>query len=317
MSHGHGSGHGEGHVGHSPPAQDSSQSDQKEHKVHSPTEPAAVASMSLFGRELRAFLASVMFFTRIPVPRWVSHNNYWLGLSAGYYPVIGVIVGLFGSVFFSLALWVWGDPWLAAVAYTMATVYLTGAFHEDGLSDMFDGFGGGWTREAIFRIMRDPRVGTYGVLGLTLCVQAKLYSVARLALQLLPPSHTPLTTFLILAPRLVSAHVLGRWSCSLLLHIYIYVENVSAEGKEFKMNVSVSRAAFAALSAWVIVAGAFASVGSFAREGWVVFGVAVGMTFLLGRYVNAKIGGVIGDCLGAINQIVELCTYLALVAVNK
>ncbi|KAJ3128276.1 hypothetical protein HK098_004851 [Nowakowskiella sp. JEL0407] len=306
---------------------DSSPDQQKKYHQH-----------SFLSREIRAFLAAVMFFTRISVPRWVSHNNYWLGLSTLYYPIVGVIVGGFGTLFFAAAFGIWRDAWIASVIYMMSTVYLTGAFHEDGLSDMCDGFGGGWTKEAIFKIMSDPRVGSYGVVGINLFFALKLGSITKLASTLLQPSlesykntgnsldlciHTVLT----MGPILTSAHILGRWSCSYLTYRYPYVSGVSAPGKEFTMKVSATRAVLASVITWIMIWVASALVGdqfpggSFEMQGVYfspilsvglrVYVAAWVMTVYMGGYINKRIGGVIGDCLGATNQIVEITTYLA------
>ncbi|KAJ1550365.1 hypothetical protein HK096_007317 [Nowakowskiella sp. JEL0078] len=287
---------------------------------------------SFFSREIRAFLSGIMFFTRISVPRWVSHNNYWLGLSTLYFPLIGIIVGSFGALVFAIAFSIWRDAWIASVFYTMATVWITGAFHEDGLADMFDGFGGGWTRAAIFKIMRDPCVGSYAVVGFVLCQMLKLGSISKIASILLASAlkdyektgnliNLTISCIMMVGPIQISGHVLGRWCCSYLLYQYPYVTDVSAAGKEFAMIVSTPRVILASVSAWVFVwvccvfvGDNFSGIsylspilGTFIR----VYGTTWAITLYGGYYVNEKIGGVIGDCLGAINQIVEIATYLA------
>lgn len=199
------------------------------------------------------------------------------------------------TLYLSWAAW---NPPIASIFYTLSTVWLTGAFHEDGLADTFDGFGGGWGKDQIMRIMRDSRIGTYGCIGLTLIMLAKLSVVASLI------------TFPGFSIRwLVLAHVMGRWSCLYLLWRHEYLEGVSAEGKEFKMEVSVARLTAGTVSAFAFAW--FAMVGDL-RSFVVVSVVTVVATIVAGRYIVSMIDGVVGDCLGAANQIIELFIYLTL-----
>lgn len=73
-----------------------------------------------------------------------------------YFPIIGAVIGAWGAVFYNAAAVLLPASAAAGVS-TLATVWLTGCFHEDGLSDCFDGFGGGWGRAQILRIMKDSR----------------------------------------------------------------------------------------------------------------------------------------------------------------
>jgi len=221
---------------------------------------------------------------------------YWMSLSTAYYPSLGVLIGYFGAFFFSFAVIAW-NPTIAAVAYTLSTVWLTGAFHEDGLADTFDGFGGGWGKKQILEIMKDSRIGTYGCIGLVLIVLTKLSAVALLATMSSFSVHW-----------LVAAHVMGRWACTYLLYVYEYVEGVSAPGKEFKMEVTWPRLLFA-------TAVAFGHLWLAAPTAYVfclVLLTVILTTIVAGRYINSVIDGVIGDCLGAANQVVEVIVYLTL-----
>ncbi|KAJ3415367.1 hypothetical protein HDV05_005104 [Chytridiales sp. JEL 0842] len=280
-------------------------------------------------REWTAFLSGIMFFTRIRVPDWVNHSLYWLGLSTAYFPLIGVIVGLYGSIFFALTSSVF-SPIVASIAYTISTVYLTGAFHEDGLADMFDAFGGGWTRYDVLRIMRDSRIGTYGALGLFLVVVMKLHAIVdvfaywstfSVASHSITASHPmaflgPFLGFdkniLLTLPLwfrmsgvFVCAHVMGRWACTYLSWRYPYVENASAAGKEFNLEITKTRLVLTTISAYVLVGLALLSVPDYWTTFFVVIVVGWAITLFMGVRINHIIGGVIGDCLGATNQLVE------------
>ena len=99
----------------------------------------------------------------------------------------------------------------------MASVWLTGCFHEDGLADTIDGFGGGWGRVQILRIMKDSRVGTYGCIGSVLALIMKVH-----ALTLLGERGAA-------APALLLGHSLARWVSLPLLYFSHYIQVSSAD----------------------------------------------------------------------------------------
>ena len=100
---------------------------------------------------------------------------------------------------------------MAAAVATGATVWLTGCFHEDGLADTIDGFGGGWGRAQILRIMKDSRVGTYGCVGMVLATLLKVEALARLDGRAA-------------AAALVAAHCASRWVSLPLLFFSTYLQ---------------------------------------------------------------------------------------------
>lgn len=241
---------------------------------------------------LRVFLTAVMFLTRIPCPPWVGHEPEYLARSTIYFPLIGAMVGLWGGLFFALG-WLGWTPLIAAVVSTIATVWLTGAFHEDALADSCDGFGGGWAKDDILRIMKDSRVGSYGVVGLVLVMALKVG-----ALSTFDPGDA--------VRALVAAHALGRWSSLPLIWRYDYVRESSATGKPFAASVTPERLAIGTALMLAIVVLAI---------GWMAI-PAVGAVLLViclgGRYFRRWIGGITGDALGAANQVAEAAVYLAL-----
>jgi adenosylcobinamide-GDP ribazoletransferase len=122
---------------------------------------------------------ALAFLTRVPVP------GGWRGadLAAGmpWFPLIGALIGLAGALLYALAHWLGLPPWPAAAVALATTIWLTGALHEDGLADVADGFGGGRTQGDKLRIMRDPRIGSYGTLALALALLARAGALAGLA----------------------------------------------------------------------------------------------------------------------------------------
>ncbi|MFN3596724.1 MAG: adenosylcobinamide-GDP ribazoletransferase [Rubricoccaceae bacterium] len=247
------------------------------------------------GDALRVFLTAVMFLTRLPVPRWVGHDAPTLSRASPYFPAVGVLVGLFGAAFYGLVGLAF-PPWLAAAAALAATVWLTGAFHEDALGDTFDGLGGGWTREEVLRIMRDSRMGTYGTVALVLTLGARWGALATIGAAGGPAG---------VAAALVAAHALGRWTALPLILWLPYVRE-HGTGKPFAASVTPAR-----LAAGSALAGGAAAL---ALGGAAVPAIAtvLGVTLVAGAYFRARLGGMTGDCLGAANQLAELAVYLVL-----
>ena len=130
----------------------------------------------------RHFLIAVQFFTRIPVTGrladWVGFSPAMLRASAAHFPGVGWVVGgLTALVFWGLTLALpaqAASAWVAAVVSTAFSVWLTGAFHEDGLADTADGLGGAVSRERALDIMKDSRIGSYGAIALVLALLAKV-----------------------------------------------------------------------------------------------------------------------------------------------
>ncbi|MEM9981472.1 MAG: adenosylcobinamide-GDP ribazoletransferase, partial [Bacteroidota bacterium] len=134
--------------------------------------------------EITIFFTALMFYTRIPCPRWVTHKEAYLNEATRYFPLMGWLVGgvcaavLYGSHFVF-------PPSIGVLLALIQGVFLTGAFHEDGFADVCDGFGGGWTKAKILAIMKDSRLGTYGAAGLFFllaCKWALLYEITQMSL---------------------------------------------------------------------------------------------------------------------------------------
>ena len=114
-----------------------------------------------------------MFYTRTPCPSWVDFEADHLNKATRYLPVIGWIIGGFTGLSFWMAIQLF-DPLTSLLISLGISVLLTGAFHEDGFADACDGFGGGWTKPQILEIMKDSRVGPYGMVGLVLLFGLKI-----------------------------------------------------------------------------------------------------------------------------------------------
>jgi len=245
--------------------------------------------------ESNRFLIAVMFLTRLPVLRLVKYDLEHLSKSTVYFPLVGAIVGSVGA----LTLWIASlkFPSTLAVLISMAaTILLTGAFHEDGLADSADGFGGGYTKERILEIMKDSRIGTYGAIALWLFLTAKLLLLSEIFKQ---DDSLALAT-------LVVAHLLGRYSSLPLIFTLDYARSESTSSKPFAEKMSAKR---------LLVASFYTICLSAILLEWntlVVMGAMLIVTLFSGMYSKKRIGGITGDALGAANQLSELCVYVAI-----
>ena len=89
-------------------------------------------------QQLRLFFIALQFFTRLPIPRWVGFQPEWLHHASRYFPLVGCVVAAVAAAVYLLAALVLPAP-VAAVLSTAASIYVTGAFHEDGFADTCDG----------------------------------------------------------------------------------------------------------------------------------------------------------------------------------
>jgi adenosylcobinamide-GDP ribazoletransferase len=252
----------------------------------------------------RAMTAAFTFLTRIPLGRFASHDPADLPRAAIYFPVVGLVIALVGAATYAVASILW--PTNVAVALSMvATTLATGAFHEDALADALDGFGGGWSRDQVLAIMKDSRVGSYALVGVALALIVKFATLASIA-----SSSRSMESVTI---ALIAAHVSARWSSLLLISRYPYVRPTSdgersSAGRPFVDGIAAPRLLAATVMTALIIATALG------RASLLVFAVAISVSVVAGRYFNRRIGGITGDALGAANQVVEICTYLALAA---
>ena len=246
-------------------------------------------------RELEYFFGAVRFFTRLPVPAWVGHSSEALNRSARYFPAVGLLIGGIGTLVYLGAALLW--PQAVAVLLSMAaTIYATGAFHEDGLSDTVDGLGGGWEKLRILEIMKDSRVGSYGVVAMVLALLGKFVLLSSLAPALIPFA-------------LLAGHALSRFCTTVLLATMDYVrEDLLSKAKPLATRLSPG-AMLVALS-FVLMALAMLPLEQ-AIFGCVLAALA---TFWLAAKFKRWLGGYTGDCLGATQQLSEIAFYLGLLA---
>jgi adenosylcobinamide-GDP ribazoletransferase len=239
-------------------------------------------------------LTAVQFLTRLRVPSGPYEQDS-LARAVKFFPIVGLLIGS-GSL---LVYWLLAPHLPLMVVALLVVVYLvavTGCFHEDGLADSVDGFGGGWEREKVLAIMRDSRIGTYGASALALSLLARVLLIASLP-------RNEVASYLLVAP------VLSRWT-TLPLSFFL---PPARERSEDQIDGQGARIARLTTRGTLIVGSLFTLVIAFALLRIRAFApilVSAGVTLATALYYNHRIGGVTGDCFGATNQLTEIAVYL-------
>ena len=246
-------------------------------------------------KQLHIFLNAVMFYTRIPVPRSLPYSDEMLNSATRWFTFIGWIVGGVGvGVFYGLQFVFPAN--LAVLLSMLATIFITGAFHEDGFADFCDGFGGGYTKDKILTIMKDSRIGTYGSIGLVGMLSVKFLSLTAIDLKMIP---------LIL----VVGHALSRLMPVLVIFTSEYAradlesksKPIGKKGKTTDLLIAIFFGLF-----WLAFLPLVFSA--------IIVPALLLVTVVFRRYIVGKLGGYTGDCLGALQQLSEVIFYLGLIA---
>ncbi|HEX2269813.1 MAG TPA: adenosylcobinamide-GDP ribazoletransferase [Pyrinomonadaceae bacterium] len=239
---------------------------------------------------LRRFFIALQFMTRLPVPRTEATYQQDLGKAAAFFPLVGVIVGLSAALAFVLLNRVLPLP-ASVLGAMIVAAFLTNGLHEDGFADVFDGFGGGWSRERTLQIMRDSHIGVYGVLALIFLVLGKLQLLSAL-------SPDQIWRWLIVG------HVAGRWAP---LALGAWLPPASDEG----LGRLVAKRSGAVE---MVIGSITVTVALIVILPWqaalIAFLVTIFVTLISGLYFRRRLKGITGDCMGAAVQFTELALYL-------
>ena len=240
-------------------------------------------------------ILALQFLTAVPVPVSVPAGPKELGRSLACFPLIGALLGLVLAALDRALLLALPLP-VVTVLLLIAGTLLTGGLHLDGLMDTCDGVFGGRTRERRLEIMRDSRVGSYGVLAGALQLLLK-YAV----LVTLPVVWR--------GPALVLSALCGRWAMAAAMWAFPYAR-AEGLGSGFKAGVTapvvIVATVLAAALAWATLGG----LGGAALLA--VVAVTWGLAAALGRAV----GGLTGDCYGALNEVAEATVLVTLSGVS-
>ena len=250
--------------------------------------------------------AALMFFTRLPwwKLRRVPADSF--KRIVGYWPVAGWVTGGVMTAIYGIALFFHLPVVLAILLVFTGRLLLTGALHEDGLADFFDGFGGGRSREQVLTIMKDSHIGTYGVLALVVYVALWVTSTVSLAQR---SANLPIVLLLF-------ADVWSKWSASQIVNLLPYARNEKdCKIKKVYDRMSARTFTVGLLFALVPMLGCVL----FLKETpymalWICVTASVPNSVMvwLVQYMRRRIGGYTGDCCGATFLLCELSYFITL-----
>ena len=241
-------------------------------------------------REWQAFWLAMGFLTRIPVPVTVDYSQRLMNQCSVYFPLVGLLLGGLYAGLYTLLAGFW-SPLVCVLLVLGFHLWITGAFHEDGMADCADGLGGGYTVARRLEIMKDSRIGTYGAvaLGVTLALKVALLTDMQ-----------PVWLALLLAP------AISRLTPLCLMRALVYVSDPdTSKSKPVAEGFSGQRlgVAVAGVAALALVAGV-------ALEALVA---VVSVLLVWGAMLRRSLGGYTGDALGASVILSELVFLLMLV----
>ena len=246
-------------------------------------------------------VAAVRFLSTIPIPgatrlfetQQTKQEMPRLILGSAYFPLVGLLIALLLSLILTLANLVFPRLVVAALL-TVALVLLTGGLHLDGLMDTCDGVFGGGTRERRLEIMRDSRVGSFGVLGGACVLLLKFAIFASMNLHML------LIAFMTMLP-------CSRWAMVLALRVFPSARSTGL-GITFRQTVTPVRLIVAGSTALIValIAGHFV--------GLIVWFVTTCTALILGAWFMDRLGGLTGDTYGAIAEMSEVVGMLVLLS---
>lgn len=270
---------------------------------------------------LREYLLAIQFFTRIPITGrlagWVGFSPEMLRASAAHFPGVGVLVGAVAAAVFALLQAALPDnlftPLVAAVFSTIATVLLTGGFHEDGLADVADGLGGSYNRERALDIMKDSRVGAFGAMALVLALLCKVALLALLgSVEGLPAAfeESPFKGWYVCAA-LWAGHIVSRGLPLVMIRLLPHVGD-TATSKSKPLADQISPAGLLIAFFWCFIALALSALVLDAIN--LIVGCSFALVALLAmlRLFKRRLQGFTGDCLGTTQQVCEIAFYLGL-----
>jgi adenosylcobinamide-GDP ribazoletransferase len=237
---------------------------------------------------MRTFFAAVSFLTIVPV-----RSNVPPGRAAMFFPLVGAMLGAAGAGLFiaaNLAL----PPSLGALIAVTFWTMISGVLHEDGLADVADAMRAGRTREKMFAILKDSRIGTYGAVAIVLSLVARWQAL----------EHVPAARILLVC---ITAQTVPR--AAMVALAWLSRPSGDGLGLAFSSSLTTTGALIA------IAQGVIASMLLGWRPGLLIVAGAYLIVRGARTYFYKRIGGVNGDCLGATEQLLE--TFILILFASK
>ena len=251
---------------------------------------------------LRDLSLAIRFLTILPIASFLPSNNTNqdeealtenFANSMAFFPLAGMLIGillvLLRRIFYYLPV----SPLIGDTLILIVWIWLSGGLHLDGFADSVDGFLGGHNKEEILKIMEDSSTGAKGVVALVSLLLLKFVLLVEMPLWLKDAA-------------LFFTPVIGRWSMVIAAFLGKPARLKNSMGQLFMDYVGWREVIFATLTMAVI------GILLFKLYFLPLVIIAIGIVLLILKYCQQKIGGISGDILGAINEIVEVSILLTL-----
>lgn len=237
---------------------------------------------------MKSFIVAVQFLTPIPIRLKVVEPKD-LARSMRWFPLVGLMIGLLLFLAKTISVSLGFSIWVTSIVVLLTLTIASGGLHLDGLSDMCDGFYAGKTKEERLQIMRDPHIGVMGVIGIVFTILIKWAILISL------PNGYYSGVSLILMP------VISRWTMVIAAFFGPYVQ-IAKEGigKPFVENITLKEVIIAtiiALGVSIVLADII---------GFLLIAISFMSIFIMVIIARRILGGITGDILGAINEIIEI-----------
>jgi adenosylcobinamide-GDP ribazoletransferase len=252
-----------------------------------------------FKYQLNLFLLALSFFSRLPMSKKVKYSPSKMRKASRYFPLVGwLLAAILIAIYMMIQPLVGISPALCLLI--ILSLLMTGALHEDGLADTFDGFFGGHTKERKLAIMKDSRIGTYGICALVMAILSKFVLLSALAEQGL------------LVVSLLVAYPLSRTMAISLVQDMYYVSNhIPNSGS--KSQALAKPFSSKALIVNVITGAAACILLPLLTAIYVLVGCLL-LRYWLRLWMTKHINGYTGDCLGTAQQLQELLIYFIILS---
>ena len=257
--------------------------------------PGAIPNNWGLAALVRDIRLALSFFTRLPVKAPTEGGD--LAQAARAFPIAGLAVGLVGALIYFLGMELHLSGLLAALLAVAATVIVGGALHEDGLADFADMLGVRGDRARKLSVMRDSRIGSYGVLALGFSVAIKVGALVGLGEPRL------------VGGALIAAHVMGR---AVLPVIMRSLPLARADGLAHGAGKPASAGMYQALGLGLLLSAFACGPG----PALVSLVVGVAAAYLVSEIARRQIGGYTGDVLGAAQEVAQLAILINIVSLS-
>jgi len=242
---------------------------------------------------MKRFLLALQFLTGFPIRLKEEPTAQDIGRSLAWYPAAGAIIGGLAGVSSYCAYLLTQERLIGACVAAVMFVVLSRGLHMDGLADSADAFFSNKTKEQMLAIMKDPHIGTMGVLGIAcvLLLKVSLFSACD-------PARVIRAAML--------AGLVSRYAMVFLMFSFPYAR---AEGTAKVHVQSINTSIFVRASLLAVLGAGII----FSWQGILLCIIAVAGAYGIGNYSMRRIAGITGDVIGALNELIEVCTLLGII----